>query len=303
MKKFSILLCLLCLVFSCVDDPSSTDLTPNPNLALDYDLAGCPLTVDDNQLDLMTWNIEQFPKSILTVELVSDIIQYYDVDIIALQEITSVGMLESLASALTDWQALAVPYNGSDLMLGYLYKTTEVVLNGNPRQLYEAQTEMNDFAFTAFRRPLHINVTHRSTGLTVDLINIHLKCCNGSEERRRAATRLIKDYIDMELSNENVIVLGDYNDDIIDEDNVFQAWIDDLQNYYFTTMPTAQDLSTEWSYPSFPSQIDNILITNELFDNEINSGVLTLDRCFDNVALYDLHISDHRPAFLHLRGE
>lgn len=297
------LLILFCLLFSCADEPSSADLTPNPSLEVTYELEGCPLMVGDDQLDLMTWNIEQFPKSALTVELVSDIIDHYNLDIIALQEITSVSMLEMLAAELTDWQAIAVPYNGSDLMLGYLYKTSEVVLNANPNQLYEAQTEMNDFAFTAFRRPLHINVTHRSTGLTVDLINIHLKCCDGSEDRRRTATTLLKDYIDRELPNENVVVLGDYNDDIIDDDNVFQAWIDDPQHYYFSTMPTAQGLSTEWSYPSFPSQIDHILITNELFGNEINAGVLTIDRCFDNVALYDLHISDHRPAFLHLRGE
>ena len=113
----------------------------------------------------------------------------------------------------------------------------------------------------------------------------------------------LKTYIDTELPNDNVVILGDYNDDIIDDDNVFQDWIDDSDNYYFTTMPVAQGSSTEWSYPSWPSQLDNILITNELFDNEVYSTVQTVDKCFESFSAYEAFVSDHRPAFLSLKAD
>ena len=42
----------------------------------------------DNSLDIITWNIENFPKSTSTVDYVADLIQAFNgIDIIALQEI------------------------------------------------------------------------------------------------------------------------------------------------------------------------------------------------------------------------
>ena len=71
----------------------------------------------------------------------------------------------------------------------------------------------------------HIN------GLTVNIINVHMKCCNGSEDRRRSGAVLLKDYIDTNLPNENVILLGDFNDEIVDQaDNVYQTLVLKLDN-------------------------------------------------------------------------
>ncbi|MBT6870707.1 MAG: hypothetical protein HOA66_04535, partial [Candidatus Marinimicrobia bacterium] len=43
----------------------------------------------DETLDIITWNIEEFPKSYLTVEYLSQVIIELDADIVALQEIES----------------------------------------------------------------------------------------------------------------------------------------------------------------------------------------------------------------------
>ena len=40
-----------------------------------------------NKLDIMTWNIENFPKHNTTIDYVADIINDINIDIIALQEI------------------------------------------------------------------------------------------------------------------------------------------------------------------------------------------------------------------------
>ena len=283
------------------DSPMPPDEDDDDN-GFELDLSNCPLNVSNTTLEIFTWNIENFPKNTMTSDIVQDVINQYDLDIIAVQEITSTSAFNTLVSELEGWEGTVVRYNGSNLMLGYLYKSSEVTVNGTAVQLYEEDNEDNNFAFTSFRRPLMLNITHTPSGLKTYLINIHLKCCTGDEDRRRAATSLLKTYVDTELPNDNVVILGDYNDDIVDSDNVFQEWIDDPDNYYFTTMSVAQGPDTEWSYPNWPSQIDNILITNELFDNEVASTVQALDRCFGDFETYDALVSDHRPAYLSLRG-
>lgn len=296
---------VLLLVVACGggdDNPPTPTPTPDPDPVDDFelDLSTCPLSVSNESLEILTWNLEQFPKDEMTAEILKEVIETYNADVIAVQEIRNLDAFNDLIAALDGWDGVATQYNGSNLMLGYLYKTTEVTVNGSATELYEEDTDANNTAFTSYRRPLMLSVTHNVTGLQTYLINIHLKCCDGSEDRRRAATDLIKSYIDTELPSDNVVVLGDYNDEIVDGDNVFQAFIDDADNYVFTTMEIAQGANTEWSFPNWPSMIDHILITNELFEYELESAVLTLDRCFDDFDQYDEKLSDHRPVYIRL---
>ena len=55
-------------------------------------------------------------------------------------------------------------------------------------------------------------------------------------------------YIDTYLSNENVIVLGDLNDELTDlqTNNVFWNFISDPNNYLFLDMEIAQDSPEYW---------------------------------------------------------
>ena len=111
---------------------------------------------------------------------------------------------------------------------------------------------------------------------------------------------LLKEYIDLNLSSDEVVLLGDFNDEIVDEDdNVFQNFIDDNENYLFTTMVIAEGDNDFWSYPDWPSQIDQILITDELFEKASITDVLELDFCNSD---FLSRISDHRPVFLSIRN-
>ncbi len=115
------------------------------------------------------------------------------------------------------------------------------------------------------------------------------------------AAALLKQWIDEQHPNDNVVVLGDMNDEITDkkEENVFQIFLDDKENYRFADRTIALKKNKKyWSYPSYPSHIDHILITNELFDNEENTYTYTFQEC-DNK--YDNIISDHHPVCLVLK--
>lgn len=298
MKKSCWLLLVLLFLAACGSNEDSVpDIEDNLPEPQPLSLANCPVAVSNETLDIVTWNIEQFPKTNTTADMVEQIIEIYDVDVIALQEITSISVFNTLVASLEGWSGSITQVNGSNLMIGYLYKDREVTIEGAAFNLYEEPTVANNNAFTAFRRPYLMKVSHIN-GLDLNMINIHLKCCSGSENRRRAASDLLKEYIDDNLPNEGVMMLGDFNDNIVDADNVFEVFLQDTENYRFTTLPIAEGPSSGWSYPSFPSQIDNILITNELFENEVSTEVISIDNCIPN---YDGSISDHRPVIIRLR--
>lgn len=277
------------------------DTAPAPdeddNNSISLELDNCKVEVSAETLEIATWNIGNYPQSNLSSSYVEQIVEAFDLDVIAVQEITSQALFQSLVNDIDGWDGFVTQVNGGNQMVGYLYKTSEISIVGEAQNLYADDTDEYNDAFTAFRRPYMIQISH-SSGFGAYLINVHLKCCDGSEDRRRSASELLKTYIDDNLADENVIVLGDFNDEIVDAtDNVFQNFIDDSENFEFATMEIASGASSGWSYPSWPSHLDQILITNELFDNEISTTTIKVDEC---VSDFSNNASDHRPVMIKL---
>jgi hypothetical protein len=145
------------------------------------------------------------------------------------------------------------------------------------------------------------------------VINNHFKCCgdgylesdnsDDEEARRYLASNLSKSYIDTYLPDKSVFFLGDLNDRITDPNpnNVFINFLNDPENYLFADMDIATGSSTNWSYPSWPSHLDHILITNELFDETQNGSyeikTLKIEQYLSNGwNEYEANVSDHRPV-------
>ena len=114
-----------------------------------------------------------------------------------------------------------------------------------------------------------------------------------SKTEERGASIAIKEYVDTNLSDKAVIVIGDFNDEITGLSTPFQNFIDDSNNYEFADMAIAEGNEAGWSYPSWPSHIDHILITDELFDKVRNVQTVLPEDC---VIGYDGNVSDHRPV-------
>jgi hypothetical protein len=145
------------------------------------------------------------------------------------------------------------------------------------------------------------------------VINNHFKCCGDGimdinddwdqETRRFDASNLLKDFIDYYFPDSNVIVLGDLNDLLTDNssNNVFRSIINDPANFRFTDMNIANGSIIDWSYPSWPSHLDHILVSNELFE-EINHpdaevSTIKIDEFLPGGwQEYYSNISDHRPV-------
>ena len=132
-----------------------------------------------------------------------------------------------------------------------------------------------------------------------EMVNIHLKCCDNGFEQRVAASEILSDYINEKTENNlNLIIAGDYNDSLTDSpsDNSLLTLIDN-PNVLFLDSDIAESSSYYWSYPSWPSHIDHILI-NESLSNYNISQINTI-RIDDYVGYnyYQNNISDHRPVY------
>ena len=264
----------------------------------------------DSTFEVVTWNIEWFPKNgSITVDSVSKIIEYLDVDLIGLQEVDDSTLCRQMIDNLPGYEL----FMDNDWFggLAYIYKTSSVSVQ-SIYKIYDTAPFWNTFP----RSPLVIELIFN--GETFILINNHFKCCGDGlldignpadeETRRHEASTLLKEYIDANFNSSRVIVIGDLNDIITDlpVNNVYQMFIDDSTNYAFADMSIAIGASSEWSFPGWPSHLDHVLITNELFTefSNPNSEIKTImveDYLAGGLAEYDLNISDHRPVGLKIQ--
>jgi len=245
-----------------------------------------------NSFDVLTWNIENFPKNNNTIEQLSNIIPVLEVDVIALQEIENTQSLENLKDSLGEnWIFYRSDDDSNYGTLSYLINTNEVQINQTPYTILSQY----DYQF-AWRRPYVLNITHNNTSYII--INVHYKCCAGSENRRLEASVALENYISTYLDNDNIILLGDFNDLLIDDPNVFSPFLNQPGDYLFTDIEIASGSPAYWSFPGWPSHLDHILITNELFEYSYDTQTLLIEEVFfqNNQNLYDLYISDHRPV-------
>lgn len=247
----------------------------------------------DESLDVVTFNIEGFPKNGYTsVMVIASLLNTIDADLYALQEVASENSFNQLLKLMPDYKGLFYLINNSDWNLAYIYKSSDITIDDDATKLL-----FSDDSWSFPRPPFEIKIHHEPTDLNVYIINNHFKCCSGSnnEASRTSASRLLKNYIDVNRPDNAVIVLGDLNDEITgtsSSENPFLCFINDADNYEFTDMDIAKGSKLWWSYPSYPSHIDHILITNELFSKLDTTYIYKGAPCYPG---YSSDISDHRP--------
>mgnify|MGYP001493977711 FL=1 len=261
----------------------------------------------DATFDIISWNIEWFPKNNNTASEVQEILTRLEADVYALQEIEDTTLLKQVVSNIPGYEChFKSSYYGG---LAYVYNTNTIQINSK-YEIFTSQPYWNAFP----RSPQILDCNFMGNNYII--INNHFKCCgdgilnanntNDEENRRLQAVTYLKQYIDNTLLGKRVILLGDLNDEIIDNtsNNVFQDFINDNTNYLFADMLIAQGNSIDWSYPTWPSHLDHILITDELFSDfqNFNSfvSVIRIDDYMGTWSNYENNISDHRPIGLKL---
>jgi endonuclease/exonuclease/phosphatase family metal-dependent hydrolase len=264
----------------------------------------------ENSLEIISWNIQTFPlDETETADYVNQIIQALDADIIAVQEVHDSTAFMQMMDGISGYEAYVGNYDDW-VKLAFIYKSATVQVNA----IYEVFTEP-EYDITFLRKPFVFEITWG--GADYVIINNHFKAMGDGildttnvwdeENRRYQAVNLLKDYIDTNFANDKLVVLGDMNDILTDdpENNVFQSLLNDPANYAFADYQIAAGDPVNWSYPGWPSHIDHILITNELFPAFYahSSSIETLEienYLSGGISEYNQYISDHRPVALKL---
>ena len=295
MKQIILILCIAFTVFLWAEELPK----------IDYD----KLTVGEEQaLEVMTWNIQNFPKSDFSIDYAAKVINAIDPDIIGLQEMESDSAFFCLLKQLNDldkhnWSGYRANRNKWKQELAFIYKTNLIGVD----RIYEIY--YGDFKPFP-RSPLVIEFTYEEKEIVI--INNHFKARTGAknEVRRRDAVIKLDEYIMDDHPDANVIVLGDMNDTLTDsaDENVFTTFLNKPDEYKFVDLEIAKNESADWSYPywKYRGHIDHILISNELYDEFENTDsfvkVVTIDKFMEGGgdARYK-YITDHRPVVVKLR--
>ena len=265
------------------DINNSTSLLPNLNLI--------------NGIEVVTWNIENFPKSgSRTIDSVYNIITSLNADIYCLQEISNRNSFQELADRLFDY-SYVISDDTDWLNLVVLYKNNDFTIRSKSSLFIDNMYEF------AYRPPLRVEMTYLGENpIDFTLINMHMKCCDNGYNRRVSAAQILYEYLknSIETGILNHIVVGDWNDDISDNynQNSFNIFLEDQNNFKYVTYDMAHSSSN--TYDSFPgygsgSFIDHIMISCDLFEEFETSDVQTI-RLGDYISSYDDVISDHRPV-------
>ncbi len=294
--------CSLALLLGGCSEPRVTPLDPQPDNPFKSYAIGT-----DTTLEIVTWNLLNFATTAQEQEvaLAAQVVEGLAADVVAVQEIAQWPRFAELVATLPDYaghQARSNSYQN----LGYLWNEADVEVQA----IYEIYVT-SDYSLPFPRRPLVMEMTWRDREFVI--VNNHLKAMDSGSldrddprdngNRRWVACQLLDAWIDSEHPDKAVIVLGDMNDvlTIPPPNNVFEPFYLRPDRYRFADQAVAEGPSTGWSYPSWPSHIDHILVTSQLFAALDATGANCLTVRVDHALLsgeYRRQLSDHLPVAL-----
>ena len=208
----------ICFLQEC-PPPDTLDVVPNQNSW------NIPYNNTWEGVEIMTWNLKEFPISGNTIDDVQEIISDLLPDIIGFQELSSTAY-NILSSMIPAYNFIKTNYSegfNSNLQLGIAYRKDCVEISS-----YSTLFENNSYSF-AYRPPLKVNFIWSCGEISksFQLVNLHFKCCDEGFERRLEASQLLLSYIEDEVDANNlvnIVVIGDFNDSLDDIQNNNSLW-------------------------------------------------------------------------------
>jgi lamin tail-like protein/type IX secretion system substrate protein/Big-like domain-containing protein len=217
---------------------------------------------------------------------------------------------ESSPSPLNQVQKLAFIYNTAKINF---IRTDSLLTLGvnNPADI--STTYYNDWASGRFPYMLTADVTlSDNNGGTITkrirFINIHAKANTSpvltAYARRKDGAHALDSLIKANYSTDNVIILGDYNDDLNQTitagvtppvTSYSSFTVDDAALYIFPTKPLSP--TGQHSDVNYTSVIDNVMATNALSSYYLPSSATVLSQVGGLVAKYGTTTTDHYPVF------
>ncbi|NLP57441.1 fibronectin type III domain-containing protein [Lutibacter sp. B1] len=299
----------------------------------------------DKTFDVVTWNMEWFgdeanspaagnPDSdAIQKESVKNVLQNLDADIYAVEEISDDALFAEMVDEMDGYsyvlsEATSYPNDteGTKQKVGFIYKSavfsdveTKVLLESiHPYYNGGDDSALQDYPdgdatrfFASGRLPfmLTANVTIDGNTQQVNIIDLHARANTGDNQlkydMRKYDVEVLKDSLDVYYPEANIIMLGDYNDDIDETvanittttDSSFKAYVDDVEHYDFLTSILSEE--DYRSYVSYENMIDHIMVSNELSPNYIEESARVHYEFYSSD--YTRTTSDHFPVSARLQ--
>lgn len=261
----------------------------------------------DDTLEAVTWNLKWFGD---TRQGPSDdrrqtknILQVTDslkADLYAFEEVYDQGALDSLVKYMQGYHGFVATAYPRDQHTSFVYNT-QTIDSVSSGIITEGQDE-HDWA--SGRYPFYFSFKYHFNGTTVPIyaVAIHAKAGSGKDDydRRKAAAQSLYTYLTNQKPDAKIIFLGDYNDDVDESiyngaETPYQPFVGD-QNHYLVVSKSLSD-SHQASETNYPSTIDHITISNELFPFYVNGSVAVFQHAEDFISNYGNSTSDHYPVW------
>jgi hypothetical protein len=260
---------------------------------------------------------------------IASVLEHIKMDVVAIEEMSNDTALTNLVNVVGGYSTVmshrwSYSFEGPDpdfppQKVGFIYNTSTMKLIESRVMFeglydsarYRQTNKLDDYPtgtassfWSSGRLPFMATFDATINGVTkrVRLIVIHGKSASDAESynRRVYDVKVLKDSLDAYYSNDNIILLGDYNDRVTGSimtgaQSPFKPFADDTQDYSLLTLPL--DQAGQVSFLGGSGLIDHIIISNELKDlNIINSTEIEDPRLY--ISGYNATTaSDHLPVF------
>lgn len=255
----------------------------------------------DKTLDVITWNIEWFgdpsngpDDEELQFENVKTVLTTLDADIYAFQEISNSSQFNRLVDELE-------AYGGFEASFSQQQKTAFMFKRATVDSLDSGLISqgMISFDWANGRLPLMFQFNANIDGMQREIFsfNIHAKAFGDQDSynRRVNASEQMKNFLDFNHLNDNVILLGDYNDDVTvstynNEVSPYQNFVDD-SNYLVITKSLSEQGATSFRTQSM---LDHITINSSFVPDYFEGTERVENPSF--IGSYLSTTSDHFPV-------
>lgn len=252
-----------------------------------------------------------------------------DADILALQEVSNDTEIQRLATELGYSFVVSDAYSYSwdatrnlvPQKLYFLYKPEvakvksqkvllskfyEDVRNGQYADAFVGYPEGGAKFWASGRLPFMVEfeTTINNVKQNISLVNLHTRANSGTDvskhTQRKFDVEMLKDSLDAHYAGKNIMILGDYNDDVDvsvvnNLPSTFEAFVNDA-NYDALTLDISRAGGYTYESGSYKSFLDHIIVSSTLSDDYINGSITIEDHFVGSISGFRNTTSDHVPV-------
>lgn len=283
-------------------------------------------TPPDQTLETVTWNLEWFgdgtygngegrgPRN--EFQQLKNILQVTDslkADLYAFEEVHSQKALNDIASKMKGYSGFVADHINWIQKTAFVYnsETIDSLSAGAITNVRKEYQQDWDYYWANGRLPLYFefDYTYKNTTKEFYAIVIHGKANTGSDkaakeesyQRRKKAAEGLYYYLQDHKPNANIIILGDYNDDVdvsIYDDSSetpYQMFV--ANEDAFRVISKTLSESNQASTVGYPDMIDHITMSDELYPLYKDSSAAVFTAPEDFISNYGATTSDHFPVW------